>query len=229
MAAKGILPPPLRMIFQTRYRLSVHHLSPSPPPEILLSPLLRPCTDPKPCGGDRIERKVNFLEAQVGDDRSNWDRWGPSIRVLYSIHQQQQLVRVWKHPNSSASRKKKYKQHPLMASGTLKLEVWMHRALYGWMLARAPASPTQGLHHHGPWYFILFLFSVWCVALRNLGLLIKTDWSVIYPLCCWELPWVGNNNPSRSRLLSIWNKEVRWIVSTLVGAIACKVSHNLSS
>ena len=29
----------------------------------------------------------------------------------------------------------------------------MHRALDGWMLARAPASPAQGLHHHGPRYF----------------------------------------------------------------------------
>ena len=29
----------------------------------------------------------------------------------------------------------------------------MHRALNGWMLARAPASPAQGLHHHGPRYF----------------------------------------------------------------------------
>ena len=28
----------------------------------------------------------------------------------------------------------------------------MHRALDGWMLARAPASPAQGLHHHGPRY-----------------------------------------------------------------------------
>ena len=26
----------------------------------------------------------------------------------------------------------------------------IHRALDGWMLARAPASPAQGLHHHGP-------------------------------------------------------------------------------
>ena len=26
----------------------------------------------------------------------------------------------------------------------------MHRALEGWMLARAPASPAQGFHHHGP-------------------------------------------------------------------------------
>ena len=28
----------------------------------------------------------------------------------------------------------------------------MHRALNGWMLARAPASPAQGLHHQGPRY-----------------------------------------------------------------------------
>ena len=27
------------------------------------------------------------------------------------------------------------------------------RALEGWMLARAPASPAQGLHHDRPWYF----------------------------------------------------------------------------
>ena len=31
----------------------------------------------------------------------------------------------------------------------------MHRALDGWMLARAPAPPAQGLHHHGPRYFNL--------------------------------------------------------------------------
>ena len=39
----------------------------------------------------------------------------------------------------------------------------MHRALDGWMLARAPASPAQGPHHHGLRYFIffLFLYNVW--------------------------------------------------------------------
>ena len=54
----------------------------------------------------------------------------------------------------------------------------MHRALDGWMLARAPASPAQGLHHHGPRFF--FFFSVQCVALRNLDLLIKTGSSVFF-------------------------------------------------
>ena len=50
----------------------------------------------------------------------------------------------------------------------------MPRALDGWMLARAPASPAQGLHHHGPRYF-----NVRCVALRNLDLLlIEIGWNV---------------------------------------------------
>ena len=56
----------------------------------------------------------------------------------------------------------------------------MHRALDGWMPARAPAPPAQGLHHHhGPRYFNFLIF-LQCVALRNL-----------------------DSNPSRSRLLSI--------------------------
>ena len=58
----------------------------------------------------------------------------------------------------------------------------MHRTLDGWMLARAPAPPAQGLHHHGPRYFIFLIF-LQCVALRNLDLLIKTGWSVIFPVC----------------------------------------------
>ena len=60
----------------------------------------------------------------------------------------------------------------------------MHKALDDWMLARAPASPAQGLHHHGPRCFNFPYFYTMCVALRNLDLLIKTDWSVICPLCC---------------------------------------------
>ena len=59
----------------------------------------------------------------------------------------------------------------------------MHRALDGGMLARAPASPAQGLHHHGPWYFNFPYFCTY-VALRNLDSLIKTDSSVVYSLCC---------------------------------------------
>ena len=39
----------------------------------------------------------------------------------------------------------------------------MHKALNGCKLVRAPASPAQGLHHHGPRYFnfSLFLYNVW--------------------------------------------------------------------
>ena len=48
----------------------------------------------------------------------------------------------------------------------------MHRALDGWMLARAPAPSAQGLHHHGPRYFNFLILQG--VALRNLDLLIKT-------------------------------------------------------
>ena len=59
----------------------------------------------------------------------------------------------------------------------------MHRALDGWMPARAPASPAQGLHRHGPRYFN---FPYFCTmyGLEKLGLVDETDWSVICPLCC---------------------------------------------
>ena len=51
----------------------------------------------------------------------------------------------------------------------------MHRALDGWMLARAPAPPAQDLHQHGPQYFNFLIF-LQCVA--------KTGWSVICPVYC---------------------------------------------
>ena len=47
----------------------------------------------------------------------------------------------------------------------------IHRALDGWMLARAPASPAQGLHHHGLRYFN---FSYIC-GLEKLGL-VAQNW-----------------------------------------------------
>ena len=41
-------------------------------------------------------------------------------------------------------------------------------ALNGWMLARAPASPAQGLHyHHVPRYFNFPYFYTMCVGLRD--------------------------------------------------------------
>ena len=46
----------------------------------------------------------------------------------------------------------------------------MHRAfLDGWILARAPASPAQGLHHHGPRYFNFLYFCTMC-GLEKLGI-----------------------------------------------------------
>ena len=44
----------------------------------------------------------------------------------------------------------------------------MHRALDGSMLARAPASSTQALHHHGPRYFSFPYFCKMC-GLEKLG------------------------------------------------------------
>ena len=49
-----------------------------------------------------------------------------------------------------------------------------HRALNGWMLARAPASPAQGLHHHGPRYFNFLYFCTMC-GLEKLGL-VDQNW-----------------------------------------------------
>ena len=51
-----------------------------------------------------------------------------------------------------------------VANGQDSWGFFMHRALDGWMLANAPASPAQDLHHHGPRYFnsvSLLLDSVW--------------------------------------------------------------------
>ena len=86
----------------------------------------------------------------------------------------------------------------------------MHRTLAAgcWLAGRLhqlKASTTMDLG------ISIFLLFVQCVAWRNLDLLIKTrcSWSVICPHCCLERwSWVGDNNPSRSRLLSIWSKEV---------------------
>ena len=42
------------------------------------------------------------------------------------------------------------------------------------MLARAPASPAQGLHHHGSRYFNFPYFCTMC-GLENLGL-VEQNW-----------------------------------------------------
>ena len=52
---------------------------------------------------------------------------------------------------------------------------WLARRLH-----RLKASTTTTMDLG----ILIFLISVRCVALRNLDLLIKTEWSVICPLCC---------------------------------------------
>ena len=50
----------------------------------------------------------------------------------------------------------------------------MHRALDGWILARAPASPAQGLYHDGPRYFNFSYFCTTC-GLKKLGI-VDQNW-----------------------------------------------------
>ena len=59
----------------------------------------------------------------------------------------------------------------------------MHRALDGWMLARAPASPAQGLHHHGPRSFIFPYFCTMC-GLEKLGNVDQNWLERICAICC---------------------------------------------
>ena len=59
----------------------------------------------------------------------------------------------------------------------------MHRAFDVWMLARAPASPAQGFHHHGPRYFN---FPYFCTmhGLEKLGIVDENWLERICPICC---------------------------------------------
>ena len=51
----------------------------------------------------------------------------------------------------------------------------MHRALDGWMLARSPTSPAQGLHHHRPRYYFNFSYFCTTCGLEKLGL-VDQNW-----------------------------------------------------
>ena len=77
------------------------------------------------------------------------------------------------------------------------------------MLARALAAPAQGLHHHGPRYFNVSYVCTMC-GLEKLGL-VGQNWLErnLSALLLRTLVVVGDNNPSRSRLLSIWSKVWR--------------------
>ena len=50
----------------------------------------------------------------------------------------------------------------------------MYRAWDGWMLARAPASPAQGLYYHGPRYFNFPYLCTMC-GLEEVGL-VDQNW-----------------------------------------------------
>ena len=67
-----------------------------------------------------------------------------------------------------------YKGHKERRTGKIRRAFSrVHWALDGWMLARAPASPAQGLHHHhGP--ITISLFFTMC-GLEKLGL-IDQNW-----------------------------------------------------
>ena len=56
----------------------------------------------------------------------------------------------------------------------------MHRGLDGWMLACAPASPAQGLHHV---YFNFSYFRTLC-GLEKLGNVDQNWLERICPICC---------------------------------------------
>ena len=50
----------------------------------------------------------------------------------------------------------------------------MHRGFEGWMLARAPALPAQGFHHHRPRHFNFPYFCTMC-DIEKLGL-VDQNW-----------------------------------------------------
>ena len=72
-----------------------------------------------------------------------------------------------------------YEDHKERRTGKIRGALpWMCRALDGWVVACAQASPAQRLHHHGPLGTSIFLISLPFVALRNLDLFIKADFSL---------------------------------------------------
>ena len=83
----------------------------------------------------------------------------------------------------------------------------IHRALDGWICARAPASPIQGLHHHGPPYFNFPYFCTIC-GLEKLGLV---DQERNLSALLLRTLVVGRRQQSESIevALDIWSEEVR--------------------
>ena len=73
----------------------------------------------------------------------------------------------------------------------------MHRALDAWMLARAPALPAQGLHHHGPRYSNFSYFCTMC-CLEKLGLVDQNWLERTFPVLLLRTLVVGRRQHSES-------------------------------
>ena len=73
----------------------------------------------------------------------------------------------------------------------------MHKALDGWMLARALASPAQGLHHHGPRYFNFSYFCTMC-GLEKLRLVDQNWLERNFSVCLLRTLAVGRRQHSDS-------------------------------
>ena len=73
----------------------------------------------------------------------------------------------------------------------------MYGALDGWMLARAPASPAQGLHHHGSRYYIFSYFCTMC-GLEKLELVDQNWLEHNFPVFLLRTLVVGRRQHSES-------------------------------
>ena len=85
----------------------------------------------------------------------------------------------------------------------------MHRAFDGWMLARAPTSPAQGLHHHGPRYFNFPYFYTVC-GLEKLRLVNQYWLERNFSSFLLRTLVVDRRQQSESieAALDVWSKEV---------------------
>ena len=77
MAAKGILPPSLK-VFKTHYQLPVKQQPPLPPsPDIPPSPSQLPSAEPESLGEDQIETEEKIIEARADDTGEKKDKMEP--------------------------------------------------------------------------------------------------------------------------------------------------------
>ena len=100
-----------------------------------------------------------------------------------------------------------YEGHKEQRTGKIRVAFSrMHRALDDWMLARAPASPTQGLHRHGPRYFNFPYFCTMC-GLEKLGLVDQNWLERNLPALLLRVLVVGRRQQSESIEAVLYNME----------------------